>query len=277
MKRIFVSYGDAKFENTLRRIGKEASGLGLFDEIRLYRPQDLPVAIAASPLMAFGKGGGYWNWKPFVIKRTLEDCSDKDLVCYADAGCVLRASEDWSLYFDKLRSTKAICFQYRSDFDYRWSENYPCNSPKIKHWSKRSTLEYFDRLLGPCGWWDFNKILGGVLFFRGKEGRLINDWLSLSLLKPELFYDPLVAERESQHTDFIEHRHDQSVLTPLAYYCRRIPGEVLIQPETCESNCEKSGVVAARRRHIEVPPFGRRARKFVFRKVRRLFESGFGS
>ena len=38
MKKVFITYGDQKYKDSLQRIKKEAEALEIFDEIHLYKP-----------------------------------------------------------------------------------------------------------------------------------------------------------------------------------------------------------------------------------------------
>lgn len=42
MKKVFVAYANDKMAYALKRIGKQANALGIFDEVILYRPEMLP-------------------------------------------------------------------------------------------------------------------------------------------------------------------------------------------------------------------------------------------
>jgi len=233
MKTIFISYGDQTFKKSLKRIGKEAKNLNLFDKIILYTPKDLPNYIKSSPLMAYNKGSGYWLWKPFVIWKTLQDYGNDTVVIYSDAGNSLFKHNDWNKYLEKIQNFDTIVFKYKNNFDYGWS-NFGTTSPKIKYWTKKNTLKYFDSLFSYSEWEDNNKILGGFIIVRNKKNNLIQQWLNISLLYPELIIDPTGNELVDQYDFFIEHRHDQSILTPLSYFYQT-KNEVLILEESAES------------------------------------------
>ena len=85
MKKVFVAYGSGYYLDSLRRIGREARKLGLFSKIILYTEKDMPLFIRSSPLKAFPRGNGYWNWKPYIVWKALEDYPDA-IVVYADCG-----------------------------------------------------------------------------------------------------------------------------------------------------------------------------------------------
>ena len=63
MKKYFITYGDDAFYLSRKQLAKQAQKSGLFDEVIVYTPKDLPDSIKASPLMAYKRGAviGYGN------------------------------------------------------------------------------------------------------------------------------------------------------------------------------------------------------------------------
>ena len=51
---------------------------------------------------------------------------------------------------------------------------------------------------------------------KGKENVLLKEWKNLIFSHPELIEDPSAEELKDQYPGFAGHRHDQSLLTPLA-------------------------------------------------------------
>lgn len=256
MKKILISYGDKFFENSLNRVAKEAKQLNIFDKIILYHPSDLPEFIKANPLMAFKKGGGYWMWKPYIIWKTLQDFKCATVV-YVDAGCNLNKSDEWDNYFNEILNYETIVFNYRKGINYGWAQNYNCDSPAIKYWSKKSTLEYFDKLFQCSDWKENDKIMGGFIIAKNSDNNLINAWLQTSLFFPNLIIDPIGNELKNQEDFYVSHRHDQSILTPLVYYWKDKNNKILILEETAESAIVNQNnnvaVVASRNRDYKNP------------------------
>lgn len=256
MKKIFITYGDERFKQALNRINKEANQLGIFDKIILYTPKDLPPYINASPLMAFQKGGGFWIWKPYLILKTLQEQKNDAIVIYVDAGCTLGVSKQWEFYFQKMTEYDTIVFKYQNNFDYGWSEMFNCNSVAIKHWTKKNTLHYFDVLFENSEWRNYEKIMGGFIIAKKVNNIIINEWLKISLLHPELIIDPFGNEINNQYSFYTAHRHDQSILTPLVYHYSKTNSDILILEETAESGLiEKRkdiAVLASRKNNIKV-------------------------
>jgi hypothetical protein len=145
-------------------------------------------------------------------------------------------------------------FKYKDNTSYEgWEDAFNCISPQIKHWTKKSTLLYFDILFKSENWRNFNKIWGGFIISKNKNNTFINEWLKVSLLLPELIIDPMGKELSNQFDFFRVHRHDQSIITPLAYYYEG-QKKVMVLDETAESITNKlSAVVASRIRDEYIP------------------------
>lgn len=253
MKKIFISYADDNYYFALKQLVKQAKSLGIFDEVVGYTYKDLPQYIKSSPLMAFQRGGGYWVWKPYIIKATLDKCSDGDIVIYADAGCKINAdSNEWESWFDLLKTHKSIFFQYRDAECYedwgRYCKTEEGLSSEIQYWTKKETLDFFDHMFNDTSYHQYHKVMGGVSLHKKSDKHIIIDeWLSLSLLYPKLLIDPLVCEEEYQKESFNTHRHDQTLLTPLVFYYKE-KDNACVLCETADSMRDTAAISAVRNR-----------------------------
>ena len=90
MRIIFLSFADKRLYRSLRRIGNQASSLGLFSSILLYNEEDLAESFRnrySQVLDTRVRGFGYWIWKPQIIKQVLSEIDEGDMICYVDSGC----------------------------------------------------------------------------------------------------------------------------------------------------------------------------------------------
>ncbi len=216
MKKIFIAYADAALAYSLKRIGRQARQLNVFDEVILYTPADLSDELTAHPLMQHRRGGGYWLWKPWLIQKTLREHEPGDVVVYADAGSTLRKSPEWERLFGLMEHYDTLCFQYAEtvpEFAY-WGNT--CT--RIKYWTKKSALTYLDNYFQDTGYRENCKIMGGLLFMKNPDNSLLRQWLDISLNHPELIVDPTEEELKEQDPGFAYHKHEQSFLTALAFY-----------------------------------------------------------
>lgn len=241
MKKVFIAYADEKMAYSLQRIGEQAKQLELFDEVVLWTPKDLPKYVKESELMKHSYGGGYWVWKPVIIYETLQRYEEGTVVCYVDAGCTLRKHDEWSQYFDIMRDKEFLCFHYK-DCMPEW-ERFGSTSTKIKHWTKKEALHFLDEYIGTHEYRETNKVMGGILFVKGRNNPIIRDWMEISLNHPEVILDPDLDRLDEEYDFFAQHKHDQPVLTALAY---RYRNNVVVLQELFEDTEHKGAIEASR-------------------------------
>jgi hypothetical protein len=191
--------------------------------------------------MNYNRGGGYWAWKPAIIWETLQNHEEGDIVVYVDAGCTLRNTNEWNMYFNKMKEYNTICYQYKDEV-FEWA-SWGQSSTKIKYWTKRKTREYFEELTGDILYGNYNKIMGGFILCKGKENVFIKHWLDITLKHPELIIDPTDDELKKEDS-LTFHKHDQTIITPLAHLYNR---DVLILPEKFEFDSNENSVVITSR------------------------------
>ena len=239
MKKIFIAYADDAMAWSLKRIGRQAKRIGVFDEIILYTPASLPEDVRTHPLMSHKRGAGLWYWKPNVIVKTLQDYPDA-YVCYCDAGCTLRKSFAWDMMFRALEEYETILFRYEKHQP-QWGK-LGSSTSEIVNWTKKDMLDFLNTYLKDTNYCKNNLLLAGLLFIRNPYNSLLNDWLSIMKNSPDLIVDPTDEEIIFQHEGYAGHRHDQSLISALAPY---YPG-TLILPECSEKYSPDAFVYASR-------------------------------
>lgn len=205
MAYVFTTYGDERYVNSLIRISDEAKELGIFDEVRIWTPEKLPPEVKnCSTFKKFrhGRGGGYWVWKPWIIRETLESLPCGSVLFYCDSGCEFMHSRMWKFVFFLMRFKDALFFEIGG---------------KSRNWCRKSVFGHFAGKLPLC----FAKMSifwGGALFLKKNKRTMdfLESW-SDAVLVPELIEDVPESERKYERPDFIEHRHDQAVLTACIY------------------------------------------------------------
>lgn len=248
-KVVFVSYANEAMAYSLKRIGRQARRLKLFDEVILYTPADVPAYVKDSVLFSCARGAGYWCWKPALIHETLQRYEEGTVVVYVDAGCTLRKSPEWKVLLDKMEEYDTICFQY-AESQPQW-ERWGAGTSRIKHWTKKRTLDFVKDYFHNPDAGELCQIMGGVLFMKGKENSVLKVWNDLIFSHPDLIMDPTPEELEDQDPGFAGHRHDQSILTPLA----AADPHTLVLPEVSEAYRPDSFVWASRVRARKVREF----------------------
>jgi len=200
-KKIFISYGDTRYRKSLLRLGENAKSLNLFDEIILYSDKDLPEEIRNHELMKYKRGGGYWIWKPWVVLHTLEQMSDDDILVYSDSGNELYADNEWQKWFRMIDKYNGIFFCYHATMEQR------CRKNLLEYYSD---FPYIKKVY---------QIQSGLFLLRGgkKSKQIIKEWLDVMYEHPEFVVDVPSEEITLESPKFIEHRHDQAVLSCVIY------------------------------------------------------------
>lgn len=154
------------------------------------------------------RGIGFWLWKPYIIDLVMSKLPDGDLLVYSDAGVE---------FIDNIRYIIDRMDQDVWLFGNNWEH---------AHWCKRDVVEAMwpfrpNRFCGDngaLGWEDFGKqVQASVVFFRVSDysRELVAEWLAYGEEWEYLIDDSPSHFRN--HPEFREHRHDQAILTTLAY------------------------------------------------------------
>lgn len=216
-----VTFADSANANALQRIRTQAVEVGVFDDVLSLSELDLDDDFLNRHgrfLVAGSRGFGYWRWKPQVVLQGLRGLADGDVLLYVDSGCHINAQGRQRLEFYLERTAKSshgfLGFQARLPAPPLVYDGRPLPEYLEAHWTKGDLLDRLD-----CRdklWVTQTPQLGGGLFLvrAGSAGvGLVNDWLTIMDEDASYFDD---APSVSANLDgFIEHRHDQSVLSLL--------------------------------------------------------------
>lgn len=169
-------------------------------EAKIYRPKDIDAKFRKTnaAILDQPRGCGYWCWKPYFIDRELKNMNDGDYLIYCDAGVEIvnnvnhiidRMTDDIFLFGNKFQHV---------------------------HWCKADTINV---ILG-SGWIMDEKIKqvqASVIALRVSDASkaFVNRWLRHCCEKQLIDDSPSIIPN---HPEFRENRHDQSILTTLAYY-----------------------------------------------------------
>jgi hypothetical protein len=221
MKKIFITYGDKNYEDQKVRICREAMATGQFDEVRAYGPEFEFSQNIRNYIDQYPRGGGFWLWKPVIIRDALQRADDGDIIVYADAGCSIYPHKDMDKYFSLILSKKSILlFRLHS---------------RIKKWCSRKVYDTLAKEENPH-WLSRRAVMGGVIMVKKGDGNMLIDrWAEVAETQPHLFADNTPEQDALEHDFFRGHRHDQSVLN-VVY--RELPKseqkKICVQPERME-------------------------------------------
>lgn len=213
----FFTYGDNNYINSKNRIMNESKNMG-FDHINIYGPDNLSNEFIKKtyPHISNQRGGGYWLWKAFFLKKTFDIMKDNDFCIYADAGCHvnINGKQRLSEYFKIISNDDSgfLSFELVGLLE--------------KNYTNEKVFEFFnikedDQIR------ETNQLVGGILFLRKCQNTIsiVDEYYNLAVENPDLFSD--IYNDYKRKKDFKDHRHDQSILGILRkkYKSFKIPDE----------------------------------------------------
>ena len=152
------------------------------------------------------RGSGYWLWKSKIIDLTLSLINENDIILYLDAGCELNllAGNRFNNYINITEKNNFLAF-------YLNGPNYD-----IKRWTKNILLNRFN-ISSRSPILNEPQIEAGCLFIKSNNltKEFISNWQAVSSEQSYIYSNDIITENEDK--DFIDHRHDQSILTLLLY------------------------------------------------------------
>lgn len=203
MSKEFITFGaGAPCIAAGKRLLEQANNLNLFSKTTLYTDADLRADTEFwtkhSQFIEKNKRGyGYWIWKPYLIKKTMEKMKDGDMLLYLDAGCEIDINEKEYLI---------NCFDI-SKTDYIVG-TFTCIE---RDWNKMDLLLKLD--MNDTTYLNTSQRQASALYFICKKIRsLVNEWYEIACDYHMIDDSPSIAPNLPC---FKEHRHDQSIFSLL--------------------------------------------------------------
>jgi hypothetical protein len=160
------------------------------------------------------RGLGFWAWKPLIIIDYMKRVSEGQVLIYSDAG--IQFINNVSHIIDRMGHDKP-----QDDiwlFGNNWQHHHWCKQSVIETiWPVRGIADVPTRMRIDCQRFD-KQCQASVIFFRVSEysRAFVAEWLKWCLWNN----GELVDDSPSwigNHPEFQEHRHDQAILTTMAY------------------------------------------------------------
>lgn len=225
--------GSPLWKSSARRLAKEVAESPLLSRTDIssnYSPlqgPDFQRLVSLDSLKKNPRGSGFWIWKPFLIKHSLENLRDYETgVLYLDAGCTFNssaaASKTLVSYFAQAKQFGTLLFELS-------------DQPELK-WTKK---DLFLRLgVADTALTQSNQRHSTAHFWTPTDlnFKILDDWIAISLEEKFHYLDDSPS-RAGNVSGFIEHRHDQSILSTISkfYGIRAIPDETWHHPGWIES------------------------------------------
>jgi hypothetical protein len=218
----FITYGNDVFEKAKTRLVNQAKEFYPFKTIKGYGPEDLPIDFTKKfkNILDLKRGGGYWIWRPIILKQKLDEMNENEFLVYLDAGCYLNKAgmNRFNEYINLLDQSEfgAMSFQMSGNKGSGGLEKEKC-------WTTKEIFNYFkvnpDSDIGNTG-----QYLGGILVLKKNKHLMDLIYIFIKALyeRASMFTD--YYNKMQQHNEFKENRHEQSVFSIL----RKLHGSVVI-------------------------------------------------
>jgi hypothetical protein len=195
-----VNYSNEKYTHAQKINTKTALKIGRFKKVISYSPSDIDVDFWNKNKLIFeqARGGGYWLWKSYFIKKTLSEMNEGERLFYCDSGSLFINSIDQLL--NCFESTVDIMPFELQNIEKYWTKRdcfqlMCCDEPKILE-SKQIQATF-------CLWRKSNFSM-----------RFVEEWLHYAQ-DERILTDIENQLGFSNYLGFVEHRHDQSIFSLL--------------------------------------------------------------
>ena len=198
-----VNYSDSRFQKAQKFNTKMALKNGV-DNVMEWNRDKLPEEFKEKnkELLSVPRGGGYWIWKPYVVRQSMDEISDGDYIFYCDSGCALVRPIKELIDNMETEKTDVMCFCI--------------NKPEVR-WAKRDALILMDCDRPEFLW---SAQICATFFILKKNPRtvaLMDEYVKL-VQDPRIVSDNENVMGKPNYDDFKENRHDQTVWSLL---CKR--------------------------------------------------------
>ena len=186
-------------------------------EAHEYEPSGVASAlIGHEAIWNNPKGCGLWAWKPVIVQAAIEHASAGDILVYADAG--IEFINNVSHIIDRMDQD---IFLFGNNWEHaHWCKRDIVEAVYGQAWLHRELKEAFDEEFNTKLLWQrFGKqCQASVIFSRVSDysKQFVAEWLKWCLFEGGRLIDDSPS-RAPNHPEFQENRHDQAILTTLAY------------------------------------------------------------
>ena len=202
MKLKIISFGsNQEYINLAEKTVQSVKNLYSKSLTKVFQPKDLSDEIN-NYARIYKRGFGYWIWKPFIIKESLCEIEEGDILLYVDGRSGLRRTGKpikWLDNFINENQFDLACWQTPhkeliwTNGDIISAFNLDLNSELLKTGQYAATFHAWRKTI------------------RSQE--FLNEWLNFLSNNLDICRDEV--SKKINHEEFIENRHDQSVFSLL--------------------------------------------------------------
>jgi hypothetical protein len=198
--KYFINFSSNGFENSQNYGISQAIKFGF--QVKGYKMSDIDKSFIEDNIEIFSqkRGAGYWLWKPYIILDALRKIEYNDFLIYMDSGAALISDPD--SYLEMIDEKGILSFSMVQ---------------RTSKWTKGDCFYLINHEDDVYKFSEMNQLQGTYIFFKKTESSIqfVKKWLNICTNKNAITdYSNIYIDNMS---DFIDHRHDQSIFSLLAY------------------------------------------------------------
>lgn len=223
MKKVFLTFAASKqyYINCCKNLVNVIKGTQIFDDVinlddnylkndkefwdvhgEFIMNNDYERGVNGNPTVP--PGYGKWLWKPYIIKKTIENMNDGDILLYADARCELRNKNKLINLFEDVK--KDLIIGSHGKDSWRGKPN------TEKRYSKMDLIikleANIDKIINTK-----QREAGCIMFLIcDKTRKLINEWYETGC---DYHMIDDTKSININYKEFSSHKHDQSIFSIL--------------------------------------------------------------
>lgn len=217
MPKVYLcSFASPDLRLSVNRFTRQSYELNFYDEIKVFGWKDLGPEKQEQIKSIFNKGQkrlfGFASWKPEIILSYLNKIPENSILQYSDIGCHfnINGKERLREYIEITDKKNILAFKY-SDPNFDIKNKYKFQIYCENQYTKADAWEYFN-IKGGSDMLKSEQIWSGTFFLKNNSyvKEILNNWKKACNIT-SLIDDSLSIKQN--HPNFIEHRHDQSMLS----------------------------------------------------------------
>ncbi len=203
-----ISYASNFFTGRIKGFVNEIKTFNLFDDFKVYTPEDLSFNFLNKfdQVMKLPRGGGYWIWKPYIIKQYMESMNEGDVLFYTDIGCSFNKTPEsektFNFYLDNIAENNFL----------RFVSNYKelefTNSKTIDFFSNKYNIK-FNKLANS------KHLIASIMGFKKCKHTVMFLDEIMNCLEEDCNIITDEYNNMNKNPNFKDHRHDQSLFSLL--------------------------------------------------------------
>ena len=201
--KLLINYANSLFKTSQKINSATGLRLARFDKVISYSPKDIDRNFYRRnrKILSQRRGNGYWLWKPYFVRKSLDLLDEGDLLFYCDSGAFFRSSIQPFTQAMEEAKQQLLPFSLRKNL-------------LEKTWTKRDAYI----LLG-CDepkYADSPQMVGGLHLWRKSKFAtdFADEWLRYAQDERAITDMPNRLGKPNCH-EFLGHRHDQSIFSLL--------------------------------------------------------------